>query len=225
MKVFMPKGRLVDPSNRSAGIGELRVPPTQDEQLRQAIAGDTAALTELLERHGPDIRRHLRIDPAWRPMVSAEDVMQITYLEAFLNIDRFAPSGQGTFAAWLRRIAENNLRDAVKGLERNKRPPERKRIKPNPGQDSYVALIGRLCQTSATPSRHARREEAKQYIETAIRKLPEDYQTVVRLYDLDELEVSEVARSMGRSKGAVHMLRARAHDRLRDILGTISDFI
>jgi RNA polymerase sigma-70 factor (ECF subfamily) len=201
------------------------VPPTQDELLCKAIAGDTAALTELLERHGPEIRRHLRIDPAWRPVVAAEDVMQVTYLEAFLQIDRFAPSGKGTFAAWLRRIAENNLRDAVKELERNKRPPERRRIRENPGQDSYVILIEKLGQTSATPSRHARGKEARRYLETAIRQLPEDYQTVVRLYDLDELEVSEVARAMGRSKGAVHMLRARAHDRLRDILGTMSDLI
>ena len=58
----------------------------EDELLRKAIAGDMAALSELLERHGPEIRCKLRIDPAWRPLVSADDVMQITYLEAFLRI-------------------------------------------------------------------------------------------------------------------------------------------
>jgi hypothetical protein len=36
--------------------------------------------------------------------------------------------------------------------------------------------------------------------------------------------VSEVVRAMGRSKGAVHVLRASAYDQLHDMLGTISGF-
>jgi len=47
---------------------------------------------------------------------------------------------------------------------------------------------------------------------------------VVRLYDLEELPAAEIAQRMGRSAGAIHMLKARAHDRLVDILGSSSSF-
>lgn len=199
--------------------------PYEDELLQKAITGDTTALCELLERYGPEVRCKLRIAPAWRPMVSAEDVMQVTYLEAFLQIGRFAPGGKGALSAWLRRIAENNLRDAVKALECDKRPPVHKRVTARASEDPYAALIEKLGATTTTPSRLASREENKGAIEAAVQELPEDYQTVVRLYDLGDLSAAEVARLMGRTSGAVYMLRARAHDRLRDIMGSRSDFL
>ena len=47
---------------------------------------------------------------------------------------------------------------------------------------------------------------------------------MIRLYDLEGRPIAEVAAEMGRSSGAVHMLRARAHDRLRELLGPESAF-
>ena len=48
--------------------------------------------------------------------------------------------------------------------------------------------------------------------------------TVVRLYDIEGRSGPEVATTMGRSRGAVVMLRARAHDRLAELLGSGSKF-
>ena len=55
-------------------------------------------------------------------------------------------------------------------------------------------------------------------LKAAIDQLPKDYRRVVQLYDLDGLAAAEVARQMDRSDGAVYMLRARAVDRLRELL-------
>jgi RNA polymerase sigma factor (sigma-70 family) len=76
--------------------------------------------------------------------------------------------------------------------------------------------------TTTTPSRHARRDERATRLNTALDALPQDYGRAVRLYDLESLPIDEVAKQMGRSTGAVHMLRARAHDRLKDLLGAES---
>ena len=46
----------------------------------------------------------------------------------------------------------------------------------------------------------------------------------MRLYDLECQPPQQVAEALGRSVGAVHMLRARAHDRLRELLGSASKF-
>ena len=41
---------------------------------------------------------------------------------------------------------------------------------------------------------------------------------VIRLVDLEQKPFAEVANELDRSIGAVHMLRSRAHDRLRELL-------
>ena len=51
-----------------------------------------------------------------------------------------------------------------------------------------------------------------------IRALPWSYRHVIEQVDLGERDVAEVALEMGRSRGAVHLLRSRAHDRLRELL-------
>src|SRR6185503_11950428 len=101
-----------------------------DELIKLARHGDRRALGSLLERHGPLVRAALqgKIAPQWRATLSEDDVMQVAYLEAVLHIDRFEPGNGAAFQAWLRRIAENNLRDAVRGLEADKRPNPAKRV-------------------------------------------------------------------------------------------------
>jgi len=196
----------------------------EDALLANATSGDDQALRALLERHGPEIRRGLSIGNKWRSVLDPEDVMQVTYVEAFLQIDRFTPQGPGSFPAWLRRIAQNNLRDAIKALEREKRQPPGKRVESPGSEDSFVALHELLGATSTTPSRVVAGEEIKGVLEAAIAKLPPNYARVIRLYDLEGKSGPEVAAAMGRSRGAVVLLRIRAHDRLRELLGSATKF-
>ncbi|MCK4658001.1 MAG: sigma-70 family RNA polymerase sigma factor [Phycisphaerae bacterium] len=197
-----------------------------DELVVCAVRGDQEALGTLLQCHGPQVRSRLagKIGKQWQAALAEDDVMQVTYLEAFLQIGCFTPGGPGSFLAWLTRMAENNLRDAIKELGRAKRPQPCKRVAPPRGEESTIALLEALGITTTTPSRQAARGEAGCLIEVALEQLPPDYATVLRLYDLAGQPVSEVASAMGRSEGAVYMLRARAQDRLRDLLGPGSDF-
>lgn len=192
--------------------------------LKLAIEGDADALTTLLREHGPAIERTLRIDRVWQTMLEPADVMQITYLEAFLQIRDFDAGRFGSFEAWLRRIAENNLRDAIRGLTRQKQPQPRDRVRPMTDGESIAGLADLLGVTTTTPSQHVRRDEAHGALERAIEALPEDYAVAVRMYDLQGQTIADVAAALGRSTGAVHMLRARAHDRLREQLGGPSQF-
>ena len=197
----------------------------QDQQLIQrAIGGETQALTQLLGSYGPSVERALQISPTWQAMIEPADVMQVTYLEAFLRIKTFDPERASSFEAWLRRIAENNLRDAIKGLSRKKQPQPRNRIKPGGYEDSLVGLYEMISASISTPSQQVGRAEICKAVESAIAALPERYAKVIRLYDLESRPIDEVAAALERSTGAVHMLRARAQDRLREILGTQSLF-
>lgn len=190
--------------------------------IKAAVAGDADALARLLQRHGPSVERGLRIGVTWRAALEAADVMQVTYLEAFLQIRNFDPSRGTPFEQWLRRIAENNLRDAIRGLQRQKQPQPADRVHAPRGEDSLIGLYNLLGSDSATPSRQLRAEEASRQLAEALGALPARYQEVVRLYDLEGRSIDEVAQATQRSPGAVHMLRARAHERLRAALPAFS---
>ncbi len=150
-------------------------------------------------------------------------MLQVTFLEAFLHIRRFDAEQADSFGGWLLRIARNNLRDLQRELAAAKRPPPEKRVALD-FEQSCVVLIETLAGAAATPSRAAAANEASNLLAEALRKLPEDYRAVVQQFDLDGCPVAEVAEKLGRSEGAVYMLRARAHDRLRALLGTESRF-
>jgi len=190
--------------------------------VERAIGGDEDALAKLLEIHGPEVERTLSIGRPWRSVLESADVMQVTYLEAFLHITQFDPTRSEPFQGWLRRIAENNLRDAIRGLQRQKRPPPTARVESPAEADGSSELLALLGVATTTPSRHLARDERINRLNAILDTLPEDYGCVVRLYDLDGLAIGEVAKRMERSAGAVHMLRARAHDRLREVLGAES---
>lgn len=196
--------------------------PDRDALLTLARSGDKKALAALLEDCGPQVRQRIepRITGALRSCLDADDVMQVTYLEAVLRLDGFTTGGASGFIAWLTRLAENNLVDAVRALESAKRPNPRRRVAPPPGDDSYVALVDMLGVTYTTPSIHAARNEIKTALDVALGKLPPDYEKVIRLYDLAGKPMPEVAKELNRSEGASYMLLARAHDRLRETLGS-----
>jgi len=196
--------------------------PDDGDLVARAAQGDNNALTTLLESFGPQVRRRLQIHPKWRGIVEADDVMQVTYLEAFLQIKRTSLNSTDGFISWLQRIADNNLRDAIRGMSRSKRAATEQRAFSI--EDSYVVLVERLGGTTTTPSRSAGRREIQRIIEDALQKLPPTYARVLRLMDLEGKTGPEAAEAIGRSHGAVRMLLARARDCLRETLGSGSCF-
>ena len=145
-------------------------------------------------------------------------------MDAFLSIRSFQPQGPAAFPAWLARIAQNNLLTAIHALAAQRRPDPRERVQLPRGDESCVALLDALCSTKSSPSRSAARHEARFILEEAIGQLAEAHRQVVRLYDLEGRPAAAVAAAMGRSEGAIYMLRARAHEQLREILGSSSGF-
>lgn len=197
------------------------ITPAHEQLLRDSLNGDRSALVKLLEQLGPITRSRIehKITPPWNAMLEADDVMQVTYMEVVTRLSTFKSGGAAGFLAWINRMAENNLIDAIRALESSRRPGPSKRVTPISPEDSSDMFLQLIGGTSATPSRDAAQGEAGRIIEGALRQLPPDYEKVVRLYDLEGKSITEVASALGRSEGATWMLRARAHDRLRENLG------
>jgi RNA polymerase sigma-70 factor (ECF subfamily) len=196
------------------------------ERLQQAGSGNQDALGGLLERHSPAVVRWVasRIPRRWRSVLSVGDVMQQTYTDAFLCFDSFRAAEGCSFGAGLMSLARNNLVDALRMLNADKRGKGRRPVEPQACEDSLPALYEFLGSTPITPSRLAARKEARAALERAIEGLPDTYRRVVQMCDLESHPVLEVADAVGRSPGAVYMIRARAHRRLRELMGSTSNY-
>ncbi len=201
-------------------------PTAQDMLLERAQEGDLESLVTLLEAIGPTVRAIVepKIGRKHRSMLSIDDVMQVTYMESISRIHTFTGGGSKGFQAWLIRIAENNLIDAIRGLEAAKRPNPSRRMDHRNHDDSMIAMVEAIGVTVSTPSLAAARGEVVGCIHTALNKLPTDYARVITMYDLQGRSIDEVVQELGRSKGAVYMLRARAHEHLKEVLGSESKY-
>ncbi|MEZ5963209.1 MAG: sigma-70 family RNA polymerase sigma factor [Planctomycetota bacterium] len=190
-----------------------------DTRLDRARSGDLDALADLLGLHGPVVRARLERDLRAGAGLDVDDVMQVSYLEAFLRIGDLGAHDEAGFRAWLEAIARHNLADGLRALARTARPS-------TPADDDAPGdLLARLAAGVTSPSRAAARDEARTWLTEALAELPSDYARVVELYDLQGQDIDDVARALQRSRGAVHMLRQRAHDRLRARLGAGDRFL
>jgi RNA polymerase sigma-70 factor (ECF subfamily) len=196
-----------------------------------SVSGTPAERRELFTRlfmeHGPAVMRWLapRIPQRFQALLSIEDVLQQSCTDAFLQFEQFLPRTDGSFGGWLGKIAERNLINALRMLKSDKRGGNRRQITPKSREDSFCALYEELTAGEGTPSRNVARGEARAALESSIRQLPEDYRMVVQMFDLDGKSAKEVAQALGRSPGAVYMIRARAHRWLGDLLGSRSRYI
>lgn len=201
--------------------------PAQDELLTRAVGGDREALATLLTRHTPSLRQSLAgaVPRRWQSLLSVDDLLQQTFTDAVLDIERFTQREDAGFRGWLITIARRNLHDVIRMLEADKRGGGRRPLPLNDPDESHDGLLDILSDSSTSPSGHAARNEARTALAQAIESLPEDHARVVRLYDLEGRSIQEVADELKRTPGAVYMLRARTHRWLRDILGRATDFL
>lgn len=199
------------------------------DTVSAAVGGDADALRQILETCGPRLRSHFtpRIASHHQAALGVDDVLQVTYMEAFLQIRRFRPNGPEGFFNWLRQIGENNLIDAVRELDADKRPDRRRQVGVPAGDDSYTSFLNTLSASGTTPTRQATREEAKHLLESALLDLPPLYAKAIRLCDLEERDIDDARRTFDppKSRGAVHMMRMRGRDCLRAILGDPGRFM
>lgn len=199
-------------------------PLTGREWLDKAHSGDPQAHDALLRACFAPLETHLRgrIPGRWQSVLTIEDVIQDTYIEAIENFSVFSYRGEGSFLAWLRSLADCNLADAMRALEADKRGGGWNRLSIRSPNDSTLQLFETL--TSATPSLQAGRQEGCDRLLEAVARLAPAYQTVVRGFDLEGHSMEEVAAGMDRTVGAAYMLRMRAHRHLREFLGSTGHY-
>jgi RNA polymerase sigma-70 factor (ECF subfamily) len=139
-----------------------------------------------------------------RKPLEAEDLVQETYARAFRFSHRFQPGTH--LRAWLFQILRNTFLTFYRIRER----------------EAPVAEDG--VPDWATPMFHHAPDEdsgamdAHTDLERAMRRLPEEFRTVLLLAEVEGLPLEEVARVMACPVGTVKSRIFRAKERLRNLL-------
>ena len=205
--------------------GGVRMELGEAELLARVVAGDRLALQRLLIGHQTRLMARIeqRLPPDLRSVISAEDILQETYIEVFRNIQDFQGTDENAFFAWLATIARNRLVDNVRAQCAVKRGGGRRRIETT-GSSSVAPLVEMLLTDSHTPSRSVAAHEFESAIGVALAGLKPEYREALQLRFLGGLSAAEVAARMDRSVWSIHKLCSRGLQQLRESMGEASKF-
>lgn len=184
--------------------------PGDDELIRSTLAGEKSAFAELVRRYQRRVAVTIRSVIGDLPGEDAADIAQDIFLLVYKSLGSFR--GESQFGTYLTRIA---LRHCYREAKRR-----RKRnflfFSLDAGSDERP-VDERLAGTSRT-DRDIIAGERKLEVIDALRKLPEDFRTVLVLRVVEEMPVEEVAESLGISTGTVKSRLHRAKEKMRELL-------
>ena len=175
-------------------------PVADDAALVAAALSDRQAFRFLYERHFPQIYRYCYLKLASREL--AEDATSEVFIKAMTRLASW--HGHGPFAGWLFRIAQNVVADtAWKHRWARRGVP--------------IEVAHGLVDSSTRPEDQVIAGSVIDAIRGALPSLPDNQRMLVEL-QIAGFSTQEIATMLGRSSGAVRMLRLRAFQQLRDTL-------
>jgi RNA polymerase sigma-70 factor (ECF subfamily) len=200
-------------------------PKFLDSLIQQAREGDSPARERLLIQFQNYLLllARLNVDRHLRPKVDPLDLVQETYLRAHRDFAEFRGSTEAELSHWLRTImacvTSNLVRHYYSAQRRNVRLERQLEQDLNDASSSLTrGLVGKIADPHSSPSQHALRLERARLLADALAELPEDYQEVITLNQLQGLPMREVAERMGRSVYSVQKLWSHALLRLPKVL-------
>jgi len=161
----------------------------------------------------------LQLDRRLQSKVDASDIVQRTMLKAHASLPSLQDQRPPVLLAWLRQILTNELTDAVKHFQRDKRDIGLEKSIEQQVDESACRMESWLAADHSTPSQRAVRNEDMLRLADALLQLPDDQREVVVLKHLKDMPLSQIAADTGRTTASVAGLLRRGLERLRELLG------
>lgn len=178
---------------------------TDANAVRLASAGNSEAFSYLYEQNVKRIYNYIyyRIGSE----ADAEDLTARVFHRAFAHINKYEEKGV-PFTAWLYRIAHNLTANWYRDNNRRREVSLEDHIDlPHQGE---------------LPERTIEKNQERDLLLKAIRRLPPDRQELILLKFLEDLANGQIAVIMGRTEGAIKSLYHRSLISLREELQHIS---
>jgi RNA polymerase sigma-70 factor, ECF subfamily len=170
--------------------------------------GEQLAYAELCRRHREKILRIvLRIT---RNLDDAEDVLQDSWMRAFIHIGTF--DGRSAFSTWVTRIAINSALTTLRGRRRQNE------LSLDDPADPSRPRLAEMLELSRDPEERCLEGERLELVRQAIRRLPLKLRSAVEIRQSQDGPVSELARLAGVSLQTMKSRLMRARRKLREPL-------
>jgi RNA polymerase sigma-70 factor (ECF subfamily) len=195
---------------RAASKGSYKSPVLDPDAVLVEAArnGDPAAFRELFEKYGGRILRLAQT--ITRNREDAEDILQESFLKAFLHLDSFR--GESRFYTWLVRIAVNEVLMMLRKHRLNHVSID------EPAELDEDLIPREIEDWSPNPELQYADQELQRILADSIRQLHPALRIVFQLRDVEGLSTEETARTLGISVPAVKARLLRARLKLRQVL-------
>jgi RNA polymerase sigma-70 factor (ECF subfamily) len=149
---------------------------------------------------------------------SADDATQNAFISAYNHLGSFRG---GSFKAWLLRIVTNACYDELRRRKRRPTIP----LEPLDDAGEEVESPSWIVDPADHPEEQVQRIELQNAIQHCLDKLPDDFRSAVVMVDVQGLDYSEAAESIGTPIGTIKSRLARARLRLRDCLNSFAELL
>ena len=188
----------MDEGPKTLAEDALRIQKEVELLVRRASKGDAEAFGKLYDIHLDTVYRYIYYKV--RHAAEAEDLTAQVFLKAWEAMPRYQWR-EVPFVHWLMRLARNAVVD-------------RFRTARNHEELGTESLVSR----EPDPQGEYLRGERIKDLEEAIRRLPEEQQTVLVMRFIMDMDYGELADFMGKSHGALRVIQHRALAALRQML-------
>lgn len=169
---------------------------SDEEWLRDALAGDRTAFSMLVRRHQRSLHRHLL-----RMVGSADDAMELTqdsFVRAWQALPNWRPDAQ--FRTWLFTIASNAALDLLR---------RRKTVEFVPLDDTFDTS-----HPGVGPEGQAQLTQEVRQLDAALSQLTPEHREILLLREIEDMSYEEIGRVLSLSEGTVKSRLARARTAL-----------
>lgn len=200
------------PRTVKAGRRERETPNPEKRLLALLKNGDQEALREIINKYHDKlfaVANRICNNPA-----DSEEVLQDVYMIALDKIDRFEE--RSTLSTWLYRITVNAALMKLRSQRTNKS---------NIPIDGYTALLGeddnvlRFNEEARSPDETLMTKEFYEQIRDSVETLPEIYQSVFFLRDVQGYSIKETSKMLHTTPAAIKSRLHRSRFFLRERLG------
>jgi len=167
---------------------------SDEELMRRIVRHDGEAFEIFYARHRDRVHRHLL--RMVRESNTAEDLMQEAFLRVWTRAEQW--DGRGACLSWLLRIATNLAYNQLRSIRRRQELPlefSDDEEHPAPGWMLDAASLG--------PEAVYEQAERRDLIYRLVEDLPEEKREVIRLVHDAEMEIRDVADTLGIPEGTV----------------------
>ncbi len=197
--------------------------PDQWKNLVHA-AQDKVRLSELFDQNRDRLKRivHASMDHRMQSRIDASDVLQETFLEAFVRFQEYLAKPDVSVFVWLRFLAKQRLmtmhRRHITALSRDlRRDVSLQHFEANQG--SMAMAAAQLAARITTASGVLARKELRMNVQAALEKVDDKSREILLLRHFEQLSNAESAEVLQVSPTAASNRYIRALERLKMILG------